>query len=73
MGGTFKLFPDGNWAVYAANDGERTPETVPAVDLAELKALDPPPTSVRDAKERLSWSSDRATAAMRAFKQQVEK
>lgn len=73
LGGTFKLFADGNFAVFAAQDGERMPETVPAVDLAELKALDPPPTTVREARERLSWGNDRATAAMRVFKQQVQK
>lgn len=73
LGGTFKLFPDGNFAVFAAQEGERMPETIPAVDLAELKALDPPPATVRDVKERLNWSSDRAAAAMRAYKQQVDK
>lgn len=70
LGGTFKLFPDGNFAVFAAQDGERMPEAVPAVDLAELKSLDPPPTTVREARERLNWGNDRATAAMRVFKQQ---
>ncbi|MBX7444688.1 MULTISPECIES: AAA family ATPase [unclassified Arthrobacter] len=73
LGGTFKLFPDGNFAVFAAQDGERMPEAVPAADLAELQALDPPPTTVREARERLSWGNDRATAAMRVFKQQVQK
>lgn len=73
LGGTFKLFPDGNFAVFAANDGERRPETVAADDLAALKALDPPPETVRDAAQRLKWGNDRATVAMRVFKQQVEK
>jgi hypothetical protein len=73
LGGTFKLFPDGDFAVFAANDGERTPSTVPAADLAAMQAMDPPPTSVRDVKERLSWSSDRATSVLRVYRDQVEK
>lgn len=72
LGGTFKLFPDGNFAVFPAQDGERAPETVPAVDLAELKALDPQPSTVRQVKERLNWSTDRAAAALRVYKQQVQ-
>lgn len=70
LGGTFKLFPDNHFSIYPATDGERAPEAVPAIDLAELQRLDPPPSSVRDVKDRLNWSSDRASATLRVFRQQ---
>lgn len=73
LGGTFKLYPDNHYAVYPAADGERAPEAASAMDLEELKRLDPEPASVRDVKDRLGWSSDRATVALRVYRQQVSK
>lgn len=68
LAGTFKMFPDSTFAVFAPEQGERTPQAAPGVDLAELKALDPPPTSVREVKDRLGWGTDRAALALKVFK-----
>lgn len=62
------MFPDSNYAVFAPESGERMPQAAPGVDLAELHALDPPPTSVRDVKNRLGWGSERATLALKVFR-----
>ena len=37
-------------------------------DIAELDALNPPPRSQRDVRDRLSWGSDRAMAALKAWR-----
>lgn len=71
LAGTFKMFPDSTFAVFAPNQGERTPDAAPGVDLAELQRLDPAPESVRDVMERLKWGSGRATLALRVFRDQV--
>ena len=68
LAGTFKMFPDSTFAVFAPEGGERTPIAAPAVDLAELKALNPPPSSVRDVKERLGWGGTRATVALKVYR-----
>lgn len=71
LAGTFKMFPDSTFAVFAPNQGERTPDAAPGVDLAELQRLDPAPESVRDVMERLKWGSGRATLALRVYRDQV--
>lgn len=38
-------------------------------DVAELDALDPPPRSQRDVKARMGWSSNRAMAALKAWRE----
>lgn len=38
-------------------------------DVAELDALAPPPSSVRDLRQRLQWGSDRAGAALAAWRE----
>jgi hypothetical protein len=68
LAGTFKMFSDSTFGVFAPDQGERTPQAAPGVDLAELKALDPPPTSVREVKDRLGWGTDRAALALKVFK-----
>lgn len=68
LAGTFKMFPDSTFAVFAPEQGERTPQAAPAVDLAELKAMDPSPESVRDVKDRLGWGTDRASLALKVFR-----
>lgn len=60
---------DHPWSLRAPRDGERNPaEAVPQADLDQLTALDPPPTSVRDARSRLKWNNERATHAMREWR-----
>ncbi|MGY4543132.1 hypothetical protein ACVWY0_003060 [Arthrobacter sp. UYNi723] len=73
LAGTFKLNPEGHewpWSLWAPASGERLPEAVPAADLADIKALDPQPVSVRDLASRLGWGNTRATAALRVYRQQ---
>lgn len=71
LAGTFKMFPDSSFAVFAPEQGERTPDAAPGVDLAELQAMDPQPTSVRDVMDRLKWGGGRATLALRVYRNQV--
>lgn len=71
LAGTFKMFPDSTFVVFAPQQGERTPEAAPGVDLAELQLMDPPPETVRDVMARLGWGSNRATVALRVYKNQV--
>ncbi|MDR6623051.1 hypothetical protein J2X81_003316 [Sinomonas atrocyanea] len=70
LAGTFKLFPDGGFDVFPAADGDQVPTAAPGADLAELKRLTPAPESVRDVKERLGWGTNRATIALKAYRQQ---
>jgi hypothetical protein len=61
-----------SWHVSAPRDGEHAPILgTSADDLATLTALDPPPKSVRDIKDRLGWGGDRATSALRAWRSAV--
>lgn len=72
LAGTFVMHQDGTCAVYAPEAGERKPAAVPAEDLDALVRLDPPPSGVRDVKERLHWRSERAADALRVFRSQIE-
>ncbi len=71
--GLFTLTPtgDGNlsWNLRAPADSDAQQITdVSPADLAALDGLDPPPASVRDVKDRMSWRSDRATEALRVWR-----
>lgn len=72
VAGTFRLSTvDGatTWSVHAPAGGERNPdEAADPADLAALRALDPAPRSVRDARERLGWNTQRASTAMREYR-----
>jgi hypothetical protein len=75
VAGTFKLlaFNDGvlEWAIYPPADGERNnDESAPAEDVAAIGALDPPPSTVEDARARLRWQKQRAANALRAWREQ---
>ncbi|MSS84543.1 AAA family ATPase [Actinomycetaceae bacterium WB03_NA08] len=73
LAGTFRLYPEGpkRWAVIAPQDGQRNPsEAPPADDQAAILALDPPPETVREARERLGIRQDRAAAALKWLKAQ---
>jgi hypothetical protein len=71
LAGTFKMFPDSSFAVYAPTDGERAPEAAPGADLAALNALNPPPESVRDVMARLQWGNHRAALTLRVWREQI--
>jgi hypothetical protein len=75
VAGTFKLlaFTDGvlEWAIYPPAEGERNDdEAAPQADVAEVAALDPPPATVDDVQARLKWRRQRATNALRAWREQ---
>lgn len=72
LAATFRLYPPEHhkrFDVIAPEGGQRNPlEAASREDLARLAALDPPPRSVRDVKERLRISSERATSALREWR-----
>ena len=72
LAGTFRLYPDGDsrrWAVHAPAGNERNPSAAPAAaDLDAIRQLDPPPSSVEDARSRLGWRKQRAADAMREYR-----
>ncbi|WP_232374783.1 AAA family ATPase [Mycolicibacterium mengxianglii] len=75
VAGTFKLlaFTEGvlEWQIYPPADGERNDdENAPAEDVAAIAELDPPPTTVEDARERLRWQKQRTANAMRTWRNQ---
>ncbi|GAA1177807.1 AAA family ATPase [Nesterenkonia xinjiangensis] len=72
LAGTFVMHQDGTCIVYAAEAGERKPAAVPAEDLDALARLDPPPSSVRDVKERMHWRTDRAADVLRVYRSQID-
>ncbi|MDN4518143.1 AAA family ATPase [Mycolicibacterium austroafricanum] len=56
--------------VQAPMPDDHNPDEQPdPEDVAAIAALDPPPTSVRDARERIGWRMDRTAKAFKAFKQ----
>ncbi|MBB2990249.1 hypothetical protein FHR72_001717 [Mycolicibacterium iranicum] len=74
VAGTFKLlaFNEGAlaWVIDAPAKGERnTDEAAPLQDVQAVAALDPPPETVEEARERLRWSKQRATKAVRAWRE----
>jgi hypothetical protein len=68
--GTFVLKPDMSWLITAPSGVEQV-QTAPVLDMAELGKLVPPPTSVRDVKDRLGWGTNRATEALRSWRSSV--
>lgn len=73
LAGTFRLTAEDDgrlsWAVHAPAGAERNPaEAADPADVEALRQLDPAPSSVRDARERMGWRMDRAAAAMRDFR-----
>jgi hypothetical protein len=70
--GVFTLDSTGvdiTWSVSSPRLGEAAAAAgVKNEDVAALNKLNPPPTSVRDVKKRLSWRSDRAADALREWR-----
>lgn len=70
--GLFTLDSSGHtmkWSIRpgAAGDSARV-AGVSEDDIAALDALNPPPTTVREVRERLKWRASRATEAMREWR-----
>ncbi|ORI11756.1 hypothetical protein BJD99_01035 [Rhodococcus sp. 1163] len=53
----------------AGDNRAPTEVTVPSADIEAIAALVPPPTSQRDARERLKWRTERTSHAMKAWKE----
>ena len=75
VAGTFRLlaFTDGilEWQLLPPVDGERNQdESAPSEDIAAVASLEPPPSTVEDARERLGWRKQRAANALRAWREQ---
>jgi hypothetical protein len=73
VAGVFRLlaFTDGvlEWQIRAPGAGERNEsEDAPAEDVEAIAALDPPPDTVDDARQRLRWQKQRAANALRAWR-----
>lgn len=59
----------GTCRITAPMGDERNPdEAADPDDVAAIAELDPPPTSVRDARERLGWRMGRASKAFKTWK-----
>ncbi len=57
------------FVLIAPDNGDRNPtEAAPPADVEALQALDPPPSTVEDARSRMRWQKARALKAMRAFR-----
>lgn len=72
VAGTFRLSTvDGatSWRVHAPAGGERNPaEAADPADVDALRLMDPPPVSVRDVQERMTWRRSRAADALREYR-----
>ncbi|MEV8029617.1 AAA family ATPase [Cellulosimicrobium funkei] len=72
VAGTFRMSTIDDkttWTVHAPSTGERNPaEAADPADVEALKNLNPPPRTVREARDRMNWRMERATAAMREFR-----
>ncbi len=71
LAATFRMSGDFDapWVLIAPSEGARNPiEAAPEDDLGAIDALDPAPTSVRDARSRLKWNNQRASRAFRDWK-----
>lgn len=57
------------WSIKAAAKSDAVlVDGVSEADLTALDQLDPPPSSVRDVKDRMSWRSDRAASVLRTWR-----
>lgn len=73
LAGTFRMRTaetgETTWSVIAPDNGARNPAEAPdPEDLAALRAMDPPPNTVRDVTARMKWRTERAVKALRAYK-----
>ncbi|MDF9876167.1 AAA family ATPase [Cellulosimicrobium cellulans] len=70
LAAVFRLHDDASFALYAPKPDERDPALMaPPEDVAAIAAMDPPPTSVKGARDRLGWNMQRTVNAMRDWRQ----
>lgn len=67
---TFELMAGAasNWKFHTPVAGEIEMHVTLAEDVKQLVDLTPPPSSIRDVKQRCGWGQDRAKAALDAFR-----
>lgn len=74
VAGVFRIAPGDEriaWSVETPKEGQvPKQDQVDPEDVAALSQLDPAPKSVRDVKDRLRWSTDRATRTLREWRSQ---
>ncbi|MGW8565177.1 hypothetical protein [Isoptericola sp. NPDC055881] len=63
----FRLHPDSRYTVSAPTGSEPAESNV-MDDVAELRQMDPPPSSVTDVAQRMTWRRQRAADALREFR-----
>jgi hypothetical protein len=64
---------DGPGCGTAAGTGAGTAAGTAGTDAAALGQLDPPPQSRRDVMDRLGWGTSRASAALRAYREEADR
>ncbi|WP_265521300.1 AAA family ATPase [Oerskovia flava] len=70
LAAVFRLNDDTTFALYAPKPDDRDPAlAASAEDVAAVAALDPPPTAIKEARERLGWNMQRTVNAMRDWRQ----
>lgn len=72
LAGKFVIWPGGDGGmrpeVKAPTAGECNPgEAVPEADISAFDALDPPPTTIADARARLNWRNTRVSSAFKEW------
>lgn len=68
----FAVQADGSFTFTVPRTAEQFADDQLSSDVEQLMKLDPAPSSVRDVKERCSWSSNRATVALREYRAALE-
>lgn len=58
-----------DWKLYAPTPEDDTSASKTAQDIEALKALNPPPVSVRDVMERKRWGRDKSAKALKAYRE----
>jgi hypothetical protein len=70
LAATFELMAGSasNWKFWAPRESDSSLASTQSNDVIILQNLTPPPTSIRDVKERCAWGQDRSRAALDAFR-----
>jgi hypothetical protein len=69
LAGKFVIIGDHVNITAPMRDDRNPDEAADPDDVAAIAELDPPPTSARDARERLKWRDDRSRKAFKAWKE----
>lgn len=61
-----------DWKLYAPTEADILKADKTAQDVEALKALNPPPSSVRDVMERKRWGRDKSAKALKSFRELLD-